>query len=74
MPQTLTNGHANGCNDSTNSFDMEDGQTFLFTSESVGEGHPGELLSKKFVLSHLFMFNYKQFPYNCIITPIKGVI
>uniref|UniRef100_A0A1A9ZJ02 S-adenosylmethionine synthase n=1 Tax=Glossina pallidipes TaxID=7398 RepID=A0A1A9ZJ02_GLOPL len=43
MPQTLTNGHANGCNDSTNSFDMEDGQTFLFTSESVGEGHPDKM-------------------------------
>uniref|UniRef100_A0A1A9W0H9 S-adenosylmethionine synthase n=1 Tax=Glossina brevipalpis TaxID=37001 RepID=A0A1A9W0H9_9MUSC len=43
MPQTLTNGHANGCNDSSNSFDMEDGQTFLFTSESVGEGHPDKM-------------------------------
>lgn len=44
MPQK-TNGHsANGCNGSGNgnSYDMEDGQTFLFTSESVGEGHPGE--------------------------------
>lgn len=40
-----TNGHANGFNGSNgngNSYDMEDGQTFLFTSESVGEGHPGK--------------------------------
>lgn len=28
-----TNGH---------SYDMEDGSVFLFTSESVGEGHPGK--------------------------------
>lgn len=32
-----TNGHGNGA-----TYDMEDGQSFLFTSESVGEGHPGE--------------------------------
>lgn len=31
-----TNGH---------SFDMEDGSVFLFTSESVGEGHPGQFSS-----------------------------
>ncbi|XP_017854343.1 S-adenosylmethionine synthase isoform X1 [Drosophila busckii] len=45
MPQR-TNGHggANGCNGSNgNSYDMEDGQTFLFTSESVGEGHPDKM-------------------------------
>ncbi|KAH8282184.1 hypothetical protein KR054_006044 [Drosophila jambulina] len=46
MPQK-TNGHsssANGCNGSNgNSYDMEDGQTFLFTSESVGEGHPDKM-------------------------------
>lgn len=40
MPQT--NGHSNGHNGAT--YDMEDGQSFLFTSESVGEGHPGECL------------------------------
>ena len=40
MPQsTFTNGHTNGHN---GKYDMEDGQTFLFTSESVGEGHPGK--------------------------------
>lgn len=50
MPQK-TNGHStsnanglNGSNGNGNSYDMEDGQTFLFTSESVGEGHPGECI------------------------------
>lgn len=54
MPQTLMNGHVNGLNGngngtgseavgrSGNSYDMEDGQTFLFSSESVGEGHSGK--------------------------------
>ena len=47
MPQT--NGHANGCNGnnasgpSTAFYDMEDGQNFLFTSESVGEGHADKM-------------------------------
>lgn len=31
-----TNGH---------SYDMEDGSVFLFTSESVGEGHAGQFPS-----------------------------
>lgn len=44
MPQTLTNGHSNGCNGNGTQYDMEDGQSFLFTSESVGEGHPGKFL------------------------------
>lgn len=50
MPQK-TNGHTatnangfNGSNGNGNSYDMEDGQTFLFTSESVGEGHPGKCI------------------------------
>ncbi|XP_039950945.1 S-adenosylmethionine synthase isoform X2 [Bactrocera neohumeralis] len=46
MPLTsaATNGHSNGCNGkTTDSYDMEDGQTFLFTSESVGEGHPDKM-------------------------------
>lgn len=39
MPETsLTNGYTNG----HMTFDMEDGSDFLFTSESVGEGHPGK--------------------------------
>ncbi|XP_032591908.1 S-adenosylmethionine synthase isoform X1 [Drosophila grimshawi] len=50
MPQK-TNGHTtatgNGFNSNSNgngnSYDMEDGQTFLFTSESVGEGHPDKM-------------------------------
>lgn len=39
MPETsYTNGYVNG----HMPYDMEDGSNFLFTSESVGEGHPGE--------------------------------
>lgn len=38
MPETLVNGYSNG----HMPYDMEDGSTFLFTSESVGEGHPGQ--------------------------------
>lgn len=39
MPETsYTNGYVNG----HVSYDMEDGSNFLFTSESVGEGHPGK--------------------------------
>lgn len=41
MPETsLTNGYTNGHN---NMFETEDGCNFLFTSESVGEGHPGTI-------------------------------
>ncbi|XP_008198784.1 S-adenosylmethionine synthase isoform X2 [Tribolium castaneum] len=41
MPETsLTNGYTNGHN---NMFEMEDGSNFLFTSESVGEGHPDKM-------------------------------
>lgn len=44
MPETsLTNGYTNG----HMPFDMEDGSDFLFTSESVGEGHPGKHLYQK---------------------------
>ncbi|EDW77634.2 S-adenosylmethionine synthase isoform X1 [Drosophila tropicalis] len=49
MPQQKTNGHSttangfNGSGSNGNSYDMEDGQTFLFTSESVGEGHPDKM-------------------------------
>lgn len=40
MPETtLTNGYTNGHH---SGYEMEDGNEFLFTSESVGEGHPGE--------------------------------
>lgn len=40
MPETshITNGYTNG----HSTFEMEDGSNFLFTSESVGEGHPGK--------------------------------
>ncbi|XP_026473343.1 S-adenosylmethionine synthase-like isoform X1 [Ctenocephalides felis] len=41
MPQSMhVNGYANG---HSGSFDMEDGSVFLFTSESVGEGHPDKM-------------------------------
>lgn len=35
------NGYSNG-NRIHNGYEMEDNASFLFTSESVGEGHPGE--------------------------------
>lgn len=47
MPQT--NGHSNG-HSNGGTYDMEDGQSFLFTSESVGEGHPGEYQGQKTIL------------------------
>ncbi|KAJ8960635.1 hypothetical protein NQ318_013927 [Aromia moschata] len=40
MPETtLTNGYSNG----HSGYEMEDGSEFLFTSESVGEGHPDKM-------------------------------
>ncbi|KAB0801855.1 hypothetical protein PPYR_04041 [Photinus pyralis] len=40
MPQNnLTNGYANGHIE----YEMENGSNFLFTSESVGEGHPDKM-------------------------------
>lgn len=39
MPETV-NGYANG--NGHMGFEMEDNSSFLFTSESVGEGHPGK--------------------------------
>lgn len=44
MPQSTVrmNGYTNGHNGNSAHFDMEDQQSFLFTSESVGEGHPGK--------------------------------
>ncbi|KAK9721232.1 S-adenosylmethionine synthetase, N-terminal domain [Popillia japonica] len=42
MPNTvLTNGYTNGHGHMP--YDMEDGSNFLFTSESVGEGHPDKM-------------------------------
>lgn len=43
MPQQIssrTNGYTNG-HGTAGLYEMEDQQSFLFTSESVGEGHPG---------------------------------
>ncbi|XP_066262945.1 S-adenosylmethionine synthase isoform X1 [Euwallacea similis] len=41
MPDTTTNGYTNG--NGHMQYDMEDGSNFLFTSESVGEGHPDKM-------------------------------
>jgi len=45
MPQTThTNGYTNGHNANGGGlYEMEDQQIFLFTSESVGEGHPDKM-------------------------------
>uniref|UniRef100_A0A6M2DQB4 S-adenosylmethionine synthase n=1 Tax=Xenopsylla cheopis TaxID=163159 RepID=A0A6M2DQB4_XENCH len=41
MPQSMhVNGYSNG---HSGAYDMEDGSIFLFTSESVGEGHPDKM-------------------------------
>lgn len=41
MPETKSNGYSNG-NHIHNGYETEDNASFLFTSESVGEGHPGK--------------------------------
>lgn len=41
MPQS--SAHSNGYTNGHGKYDMEDGQNFLFTSESVGEGHPDKM-------------------------------
>jgi len=41
MPQS--SAHTNGYTNGHGKYDMEDGQNFLFTSESVGEGHPDKM-------------------------------
>lgn len=45
MPETTANGYSNGGR-IHNGYEMEDNASFLFTSESVGEGHPGENFAK----------------------------
>uniref|UniRef100_A0A182JFE3 S-adenosylmethionine synthetase N-terminal domain-containing protein n=1 Tax=Anopheles atroparvus TaxID=41427 RepID=A0A182JFE3_ANOAO len=42
MPQSKSNGFASGANGHSG-YEMEDGCSFLFTSESVGEGHPDKM-------------------------------
>jgi len=39
-----TNGLANGHGNGTFPPESPDGEIFLFTSESVGEGHPGKTI------------------------------
>lgn len=42
MPETtMNNGYSNGSH-IHNGYEMENNSSFLFTSESVGEGHPGK--------------------------------
>jgi len=43
MPQSSSSAHTNGYTNGHGKYDMEDGQNFLFTSESVGEGHPDKM-------------------------------
>jgi len=56
MPQSGCNGYKNG--HSATHYDMEDGAAFLFTSESVGEGHPGKIYTKIFYFNRLNLRNY----------------
>lgn len=50
MPETKqTNGHSNG-----HTYEMENESSFLFTSESVGEGHPGKDCGITFRLIRIF--------------------
>ena len=39
MPDTMKNGYMNGHTDA----EMHEDETFLFSSESVGEGHPDKM-------------------------------
>lgn len=58
MPQTKVNGFssANG----HNGYEMEDGASFLFTSESVGEGHPGNWIHN-IIISIIILINSLSF-------------
>ena len=53
MPETTSNGYSNG-NNIHNGYEMEDDASFLFTSESVGEGHPGKLPKTRETILRLF--------------------
>ena len=56
MPETTVNGYSNG-NHIHNGYEMEDNASFLFTSESVGEGHPGKRLEFSDSILRHFMAN-----------------
>lgn len=47
MPQSVVtngmNGHSHNKRNSNSMYELEDGSSFLFTSESVGEGHPDKM-------------------------------
>jgi len=36
-------------------FDIDDETTFLFTSESVGEGHPGTVEIHTYIYTHFYL-------------------
>lgn len=57
------NGPADGCNDHS----VDDVGVFMFTSESVGEGHPGKLM----VFEELIDKNTRQDAYNNQMTSCK---
>lgn len=43
MPESrVSNGYSNGTGTGFPEAKLAEGETFLFTSESVGEGHPGK--------------------------------
>jgi hypothetical protein len=64
MPETTINGYSNG-NGMHNGYELENGSNFLFTSESVGEGHPGE--------SEITLNYYEiQFEKKCVRKPTSS--
>ena len=66
MPAQATNGS------SKTVLEMDDGETFLFTSESVGEGHPGKKKSlvKKFCV---YYFSWNQSHKNISVVTEKEI-
>lgn len=60
----FTNGFAtNGCQNGVHASEQTDDEKFLFTSESVGEGHPGKNIN--------FMFKSSTGPF-CTIACARG--
>ena len=55
MPAQAQNGSSNKTGVT---LEMNDGETFLFTSESVGEGHPG--MAKKIMSRKLLTLKQKK--------------
>lgn len=53
MPSSQPNGHSGDTkiNGHAAEINLGDGETFLFTSESVGEGHPGKSLINRVTMT-----------------------